>query len=252
MSEFNSNPPAGGYPTAPGSGAGGGYRPGGYGPPATLESLPWDRRSELGFVTAMVDTVKLLVTEPKAAFARVRMDGDYLGAFLFALILGWIMALVAQVWSLLLSPLMTFGGYGDALGMSAELGLLGALGQLGIVLVFYPFALVFGLFISAGIYHLILLLIGGLGQSEAGFEGTFKVVCYGQVATLGHLIPIVGALINLAIVVVLAVIGLEQIHRCTTVQAVAAVLIPFFLCCVCMIVMFMTLGTAALAGMAGM
>ena len=51
------------------------------------------------------------------------------------------------------------------------------------------------MFVWSAILHLCLMMVGGLRESAAGFEGTFRVIAYASVAQLANLIPLVGATI---------------------------------------------------------
>lgn len=243
-----SSPPPG-FPPPPGGPSYGAPSPGGFpGRTAVTEPLPWEQRETLGFMPALLDTVKVMLTGPAAAFRRIRSDGDYVSPFLFALIVGWVMAAVNQVWSLAFSSLLGPMGQNDIyeqLGMPIpSVGVMASLAQL----VIYPFILVFVLFLSAGLLHLCLLMVGGLERSEAGFEGTFNVVSYGQVGSLGYVVPVIGPFIALAVFLVLGVIGFQEVHKSSTPQAVIAVLIPLALCCVC----FGAIMALTMMGIAGM
>src|SRR5437868_4845725 len=37
--------------------------------------VPWERRHEMGFVTAFFETLKLVLLDPNAAFARMKAEG---------------------------------------------------------------------------------------------------------------------------------------------------------------------------------
>ncbi|MEO1087467.1 MAG: hypothetical protein AAFY88_24780, partial [Acidobacteriota bacterium] len=93
-------PPPPGYPPPPS-----------WSPPAPGEAppLPWEERQRLGFVPALMETVKLLVTDPQGAFSRLRADGDYLNPFLFGLIVSWVMSVISQMWGVATSSLFSFG-----------------------------------------------------------------------------------------------------------------------------------------------
>ena len=78
------------------------------------------------------------------------------------------------------------------------------------------------LFVSSGILHLCLLLVGGANE---GYQGTFRVVSYSSVTSLFNAIPVVGTIASLW-GIVLTVIGLREVHNTSTVKSVAALLIP--------------------------
>lgn len=213
--------------------------------------LPWEERDRLGFVDALIDTVKLLVTAPKDAFSRLRPDGDLVWPLVFGLILSWIGQVFSQVWNLIFGGVMQsmMGGLGDLEGMAA-FGATSAL-QVVITLVIWPVVFAVIVFIIAGIYHLCLMLVGAVADSPLGFEGTLKVVAYTQVASLAAIVPLVGGLIVLAVGVVLTVIGFTEVHRTTQGKAILAVLIPIALCCICGVIIAVMFGAAIGAAMSG-
>ncbi len=218
------------------------------GPPfAGPAPLPWEDRQRLGFFPALIETIKLLVTKPAEAFARARESGDYLSPILFAVIVGWVMTIIGQMWSLLfqsswiamLPPEMR-----DQIGPMMATG--GASFLIAVILA--PVFILIGLFIWSGILHLFVMMLGAHKQSSSGFEGTFRAVSYSYVSSLAQVIPLVGGLIALVWNIVLMVIGLVRMHRTTQGKAVGAVLLPIALCCVCVIVvMIFAIGSLAAA-----
>jgi hypothetical protein len=109
-------------------------------------------------------------------------------------------------------------------------GVGSSIGALVSTLIFIPIGTTIGLFIWAGIYHLLVLLI--IRPSHAGYEATFRVVAYASalqlVSWLGA-IPILGILVGIVVAiygVVLSVIGIREVHTTTTGRAIAVVLIP--------------------------
>ena len=221
----------------PGGAGGGGAR------------LPWEDRQELGFVDALVATVRLLVTAPADAFSRLRADGDYVSPILFGVILSVIGQLFAQFWSLLVGAAWT-SMLGQGMGDMAWMG-GGGIASVLVVLIVTPIFYVIMLFIMAGIYHLCLMLLGAVEGSA--FEGTLKIVAYASVAGLGNVIPLVGSLLVLVATIILLVIGFTTVHRIDQVKATIAALIPLVLCCLCIIggAMLFGVSMAALAGAAG-
>ena len=217
-------------------------------PPSEPERgrLPWEERGRLGFATALVDTMRMIATEPGEAFGRLRLDGDYMSPLLFGGLIAWIAAIVGQVWSLLFS-----GMFSGMLGMDVAGSLGGGGFQLALVTVLFPIFYGIGLLIGLAIYHGCLLLVGGVSKSELGVEGTFKVISYSQLASLGGLIPILGFVIVIVAQVILLVVGFQKVHGATQGQALAATLLPLLLCCVC-VALAVGLGFAgALAAVAG-
>ncbi len=105
--------------------------------------------------------------------------------------------------------------------------------------VMMPFLLIIWLFVVSGLLHLFLMMVRG---AKAGFEATFRVVCYSVSPFLFMVIPYCGMLITMLWVVTLTVIGLRDAHETTGGKATVAVLFPFLFCCgmfILAVVMFM-------------
>lgn len=215
----------GGPPVPPGP-------PGGAPPPAPL---PWEARGELGFFAALIETVKLFVFTPSEAYARAYRTGDLASPILYAVIVGWAASLVAMLWQLLFQGVPAL----SQMGMGADeagLAFLGSAAFLVGMALFMPLIIVIGLFIWGAIFHLSLMLVGGLEHSETDFEGTLRTLSYAGTSNLAQVLPLVGGLIAFGWQVVLATIGASRLHRTTQGKALLAVLLPLLLCCVCIIV----------------
>jgi hypothetical protein len=79
-----------------------------------------------------------------------------------------------------------------------------------------------GLFIGAGILHLLVMLI--VGSRNAGFEATFRVVTYSAVTSLLSWVPFIGGILSLY-GVYLSIVGIREINNNTTGKAAFVVLI---------------------------
>jgi hypothetical protein len=79
-----------------------------------------------------------------------------------------------------------------------------------------------GLFIGAGILHLLVMLI--VESRNAGFEATFRVVTYSAVTSLLSWVPFIGGILSLY-GVYLSIVGMREINN-TTGKAALVVLIP--------------------------
>ena len=227
-------PPSAPPPTAPPPGG-----PPAYGPPG----LPWDREKN---GNTLVDTIKGLVAAPGNAYAEMREKGDYLSPILFAVILGTAGGVIGQIWQLVFGASMV-GFFPPE--MQEQLGEAFAPSVAGVIItiVLTPILVPIVVFISSGIFHLFLMLVGGTKDSTAGFEGTVRAVSYGGVANLAQIIPIAGGFIAAIWGIVLYVIGLSRVHHTTTGKALLAVLLPLVLCCVCIAIFAATMGAAMFA-----
>lgn len=216
--------------------------------------LPWEERDRLGFLDALIETVKLIATAPSDAFSRLRSDGDLIWPLVFGLIFSWIGQFLNQVWNLLfggaMQSMMTgFGDMGD-LDQYLTFGSTGAL-QFALNVILWPIFFLIIIFVGGGIFHGCLMLVGATNESPTGFEGTLKVLCYSQIANLAAIVPLLGGLVATLISLVLLVIGFTQVHRTEQGKALIAVLIPVVLCCLCCIVGILAIGGGLAAMMAG-
>jgi hypothetical protein len=104
-----------------------------------------------------------------------------------------------------------------------------------------------GVFIAAGILHLMLLLLSG---ARRDFEATFRVVSYAQATSILFLVPFCGTLVGGVWCLVLYVLGLAAVHQIGHGRATAAVLLPIALvCCCCALLGFFF--AATIAGLVG-
>jgi hypothetical protein len=206
--------------------------------------LPWEHRSQLGFLRAFFDTVSLLVTKPGDAFTLMRPEGGLGDPLLFALIGGCAASIVSLA---LQFGLQSVPGLGSNRELFAAFGvapwvffILGA--------VFTPIMLAIGLFIGSGILHLCLMLVGGANRS---FETTFRVVCFSSgTANLFSMVPVCGGLIAIGFNIALECIGISRAHQTTTGKALIAIFLPLMVCCGLMIVLVIVLsGSGAFSEM---
>lgn len=89
-----------------------------------------------------------------------------------------------------------------------------------------PLVLMLSLFITAGVVHVMLLMLGG---AKNGFATTIRVFCHAYGAQLAAILPFVGGVIGGIWMLALALIGLREAHDTTTARAAVAVLLPAFL-----------------------
>lgn len=187
------------------------------------DGLPWDRRQELGLVTAFFETLKLVLLSPGTAFTAMKPEGGLAEPLIFALLGCSIGCVVYFLYSLLLS---SFGIMGDRNALAGLTGMgIGAV----FILLFIPVFVTFGLFLGAAVVHLCLMLVGGAKRT---FETTFRVVCFSAGATYPLMIvPICGGAISGIWCLVAECIGLGRAHQTTTGRAVLAVFLPVIICC---------------------
>ena len=195
-------------------------------PDPSLPPIPWEERERVGAVAAFVENLRLFVTEPGAAFARMRERGDFASPLLWGVICAWLGVVAAQLWTLALGPIAWLPWPGEIREQW-----VGGVVAVAAQIVIAPVAALIGLFVGGAIVHLFLWMLGGLDDSRAGYEGTVRVLAYASLAQLANAVPFVGWIGAVVWSVVLQTVGLARVHRTTPGRAVAAVLMPLVLCC---------------------
>lgn len=197
--------------------------------PINRSGLPWERRRELGFVNAFVQTVGIVLTRPAEAFTIMRTEGGLGDPLLFGVIGGSIGAIV---WILLSAMLHSLGWF-DMLSRQGSLrnyvgaSVGGAVLVLRVILT--PILIVIGLFIWAALVHVCLMLLGGANKT---FETTFRALSFAYgAASLFVIIPCCGGLIALIWGLIADCIGISRSHETDTGRAVMAVILPMIVCC---------------------
>ena len=168
-------------------------------------------------VESFADVVRRVVLQPVGFFAGLPRRGSLLNPLVFALICTEIAAIVGGILSL-----AGVGGafvtvYGFQVPENQGLGeFIGSV-------VFAPVGSAIGVFVVAGIAHLLVRLV--VGPTNAGFGATFRVAAYTSVTSLVSWIPFVGGLLALY-GIYLAVVGIREMHNTTTGKALVVVVLP--------------------------
>ena len=212
-------------------------------PPVSRSGLPFEDPSQ-PLLDALVETIQLLVTRPREAYATMQPEGDITRALLYAVLLGWIGLIAGQLYNLVFRGAMMrmmatqFHGiqFAGTLGMAIGFIVVG------------PIFILMGLFIWTALVHLALMLIGGANR---GFVATFKAVAFAQTSAIAQVVPFCGGFIGAIWGLVLQTFGIAAAHDTTDGKAAAAVLLPLVFCCACGLLMVVVFG-AGIAGLAGL
>src|SRR5262249_41159664 len=70
-----------------------------YAPPPSGGPIPWEERQRWGFGPALVETVKLFITDPAQAWRRTPEKGELVNPLLFAILVAWAGAILTSIWS---------------------------------------------------------------------------------------------------------------------------------------------------------
>jgi len=210
-------------PIPAGASASAGGEPGG---------VPWEGRGRLGILDALFETTREVLASPAWFFRRMPKSGGIGAPLGYAVLVGWVGLVAASFYQAILHSV---GGPSWPFFVERPewAGAIAVIeGWLGFVVqaIFAPVFITIGVFIGAGIFHLMLLL---LGAARRDFEATFRVTSYAQATAVLLLIPFCGQLVATVWAIVLYVIGLAEVHETSRGRAAAAVLLPLLLICCC-------------------
>jgi hypothetical protein len=165
------------------------------------------------------------VLQPASFFGGILRQGDFINPLIFAIICYEVSAILGGILGLI-------GGNRD-------------IGDFISGIILGPIGTAIGLFILAGILHLLTMLI--IGSRNGGFEATFRVVSYSSVTSLLSWIPYIGWIAGLY-GLYLAIVGVREVHTTTTGKAALVVLIP----AVIVVLLALTVAAALVAIFFGM
>ena len=173
-------------------------------------------------VQTFIATVQAVVLRPVDFFRGILRQGDLINPLIFALICYEVAAIL--------------GGLLRVVGIGATNQ---GFGEFLVSIILAPIFAAIGLFIGAGILHLLVMLI--VGSRNSGFEATLRVVAYSAVTSLVSWIPYIGGLLSLY-GIYLGIVGIREMHNTTTGKAALVVLIP---AAIVLLLVFFVIGAAA-------
>ncbi|HEX9189457.1 MAG TPA: YIP1 family protein [Vicinamibacteria bacterium] len=214
-------------------------------PGPSASGFPWDDRELIGFFPALVETTRQVLAGPVRFFRAMPVAGGLASPLLYAVVVGWLGLAVAAFYQALFHSVVgtSMGAFGDRPEIAALLGWAESWTAFLAQVVFGGVFVVIGLFVAAGILHLMLLVLGG---ARRDFEATFRVVSFAHATSLLLLLPFCGQVVGGIWGLVLWVIGLAEAHQIGHGKAAAAVLLPLvLLCCCCAGLGFLFAGAVA-------
>jgi len=217
------------------------------------DGAPWDH-GEGSWVNAYISTIKLSFSRPTYFFSSVARSADMGKPFVFAIINAAIVAVIVAAYQIGFQTFLAGAQVAASVEslVSALSGPVATLVGVLIMLVVVPLLTSIGLFISSGIYHLCLML---LGAATKPFVHSFRVVCYSSGPQLLQVVPIAGGMIAGIWQLVLTIMGLKTVHETTYGKVVIAVFLPMLLCCGFLVMFFAVIAGgivgSILSGVAG-
>lgn len=193
--------------------------------PSSQDTLVWEAPERPPAFQAALATIRQVLSNPVAAFQSMPTQGGFRKPMAFYVWVSWITGIFAVIYeavAILINP--------DALATTEFKSIprewlipifIGAI-------IILPALQLVRSYISSGVIHLALLLVGG---AKKPFETTYRVFCYaaGSSSVL-QLIPICGAWFHLILSLCISVIGLKEAHGTDLWRPVLAVFLIFVLC----------------------
>jgi hypothetical protein len=189
-------------------------------PVATAQPFPWPPREGESAVQAFVTTWKESLLHPTWFFKHMPREDDYGSIVAYYLIVGVIAAGIHLFWH----SVFNFSGIQELLlrAMGVKQDIPHSSGLMNFL--FSPVVLLLALYVTAGLTHLFLKIVGG---AHHGFDTTTRVVAFSYSPMLFAVVPFLGSLVGTVWLIVLTVIGLREAHETTTGRSVAAIFLPY-------------------------
>ena len=199
-------------------------------------SVPFEDSSK-PFLSRLLETVGLAFSNPKQLFSN--LPSENIGPpVLYWLIVGTVTMWVSLVWQAVFGSMLGLSGVLSPEEFAIDAGFRMVFAILG------PLLILVGLFISSGIYHVMLLL---LGDGSRGFGVTLRAVSYGSTPGLLGVVPFCGGIIGGIWGMVLTIMAASYGHRTEGWRAIVAYFLPLVLCCGLIFFLVMLFGMAGAA-----
>lgn len=174
---------------------------------------PWEDRSRVGLWAGVHRTFVSVLFHPAAFFRSLHRRAGLREPFAAGLLFGSLGVMLSLFWELA-TAVWGLGGGLQAVSSRFNVSLLFPL-----LLVLAPLLVTLGLFVVSGVLHVFLRATRGAGH---GFEGTFRVVAYGQMTQIFGAVPFLGGLIGSLWYGVVLVVGLREIHETSYARVILA------------------------------
>lgn len=208
--------------------------------PVDGDGPAWEERERLGFFAALSQTIADVLLRPTQTFASLKQTGGLANPLLYFVLVSSSMFAVSAFYQIAMTtvnPALFAPKIPHATGSSFTVALIGSV-------LLSPALYVVSAFISSGITHLCLKLLGGANRP---FETTFRVICYAQAsAAVLNVIPVCGSLIGVIWGAYAIIIGLKEAQNTEGWRATLAITLPGLFCCGLLLV----IGAAAGLGIA--
>ncbi len=187
--------------------------------PIIIDGPPWEKKHELGFFVAFVETIKAFLLRPGLTFSVMRRKAGIADALVYTVAIQvftflWTMSFYQTDPDMFFPP-----EFRDMVELPDNFS--------QIMVIAYPFSVIFLQFISAFAIHLSLKW---RGMQTYDFSLVFRMVAYiAGTASLLIVLPIVGGILNLIVLVYLAYTGLRTLYGLDAGSFLITIIVSFFL-----------------------
>jgi len=185
----------------------------------------WEERERIGFFPAIARTVSAVLMRPSPTFTAMKQTGGLANPLLYFVLLSSSMFAVSALYQIVaasMNPEVFAKGLPYTSKNAFSVALIGSI-------LISPALYVVSAFLSSGITHLCLKVLGG---AHRPFETTFRVICYAQAsAMVFNLLPLCGGLIGVLWGACTIIIGLKEAQGISGWKATLAITLPGLLCC---------------------
>jgi hypothetical protein len=181
---------------------------------------PWERRMDIGLWQGIYQTFIAVLFSPGDFFKKTKSGKGFREALSFGLLLGSLGYMIGFFWEFLLISAGIMPYSSDFLSQIPINWLFLA----GMVL--SPVLVILNIFVTGAVIHILML---AFNSGKGGFEGTFKVIAFGQATKSLAFIPFMGGVIGWFWNLVVIITGLKEIHNTSGIKAAAAVIISLML-----------------------
>lgn len=204
----------------------------------------WERGAGGLSFGAAFESVKEILSKPGPVFRGMPTGGGYGKPLKFYVLVGWItgaIAIIYQACASAINPEMFVGPEAKNVPMPALIGIF-----VGFAIIL-PVFLIIGSFVSAGVMHLALMVVGG---AKKPFEATYRALAYASgAASVAQLLPICGSYLYTIVSLVYSVIALKEAHRTEVWRPIVAIILVIVFCCGIGVALFaMAVGAVAALG----
>jgi hypothetical protein len=188
----------------------------GDGQAASETRVPWESVERLGVTGAIVQTMRECLFRPYLFYGKIGRASSARMAFVYALILGSVGALVSAAWSYLFSDSLFY--WLPWLENSISTTAYSAT-----TLMLLPLITALKLVITTLYFHALLFLFR---SKRAGIQATFMIICYAESTAVFNLVPLVGSVLSVAWSILLLTAGISRVHRMSSFKAFLIILLP--------------------------